>query len=86
MGHFDAARKMFTLELQFVTNDHARAQAYYMIGTMWLREAGDSTADKDKLQAAEKSFCEAAKLDPTYDSAYFQLGLRAAPAEQTRGQ
>jgi Tfp pilus assembly protein PilF len=26
MGHFEAAREMFKLELQFVTNDHARAQ------------------------------------------------------------
>jgi len=73
-GHFEDSRKMFTLELQLVTNDHARAQAHYMIGSAWLREAGDSTADKDKLQAAERSFREAVKLDPLYDSAYFNLG------------
>jgi len=74
MGHFEASRQMATLELQLVTNQHARAQAHYMIGTAWLREAGDSPADKDKLQAAENSFRETVKLDPLYDSAYFNLG------------
>ena len=74
MGNFEASRQMATLELQLVTNEHARAQAHYMIGTAWLREAGDSAADRDKLQAAEKSFREAVKLDPLYDSAYFNLG------------
>jgi thiol-disulfide isomerase/thioredoxin len=74
MGHFEASRQMAALELQLVTNDHARAQAHYMIGMAWLREAGDSAADKDKLQAAEESFREAVKLDPLYDSAYFNLG------------
>ena len=78
MGHFEASRQMATLELQLVSNPHARAQAHYVIGTAWLREAGDSTADKDKdkdkLQAAEKSFREAVMLDRLYDSAYFNLG------------
>ena len=74
MGHFEASRQMATQELQLVTNPHALAQAHYVIGSAWLREAGDSTADKDKLQAAEKSFREAVKLDPLYDSAYFNLG------------
>jgi thiol-disulfide isomerase/thioredoxin len=77
MGHFEAARQMASLELQLVTNPHARAQAHYVIGSAWLREAGDSAADKDdkdKLQAAEKSFREAVKQDPLYDSAYFDLG------------
>jgi thiol-disulfide isomerase/thioredoxin len=78
MGHFEASRQVATLELQLVSNPHARAQAHYVIGTAWLREAGDSTADKDrdkdKLQAAEKSFREAVTLDPLYDSAYFNLG------------
>lgn len=74
MGHFEASRRMATLELQLVTNDHARAQAHYMIGSAWLREAGDSIVDKDKLQAAEKSFRESVKFDPRYDSAYFNLG------------
>jgi|SRR5271157_149125 len=74
MGHFEASRQMATLELQLVTNQHGRAQAHYVIGTAWLREAEDNTADKDKLQAAEKSFREAVKLDPLYDSAYFNLG------------
>ena len=78
MGHFEAARQMATLELQLVSNPHARAQAYYVIGSAWLREAGDGAADKDrdkdKLQAAERSFREAVKLDPLYDSAYFDLG------------
>ena len=78
MGHFEASRQMATLELQLVSNPHARAQAHYVIGTAWLREAGDSPADKDKdkvkLQAAESSFREAVKLDPLYDAAYFNLG------------
>lgn len=74
MGHFEAARQMAKLELQLVTNNHARAQAHYMIGTAWLREAGDSATDKDKLQSAESSFREAVKLDPLYDQAYFNLG------------
>lgn len=74
MAQFEAARQMFNLELQLVTNDHARAQAHYMIGSAWFREAGDSTADTDKLQAAEKSFREAVKVDPLYDLAYFNLG------------
>jgi tetratricopeptide (TPR) repeat protein len=74
MGHFAAARGMFTQELQFLTNDHARAQAHYMIGSAWLREAGDLTSDKEKLQAAETAFRETVKFDPTYDLAYFNLG------------
>lgn len=74
MAHFEAARRMFTLELQLITNDRARAQAHYMIGSAWFREAGDSTADAEKLQAAEKSFREAVKVDPLYDLAYFNLG------------
>ena len=74
MGHFEASRQMAKLELQLVTNDHARAQAHYIIGTAWLREAGDNTTDKDKLQSAESSFREAVKLDPLYDQAYFNLG------------
>ncbi len=74
MGHFEASRQMANLELQLVTNNHARAQAHYMIGTAWLREAGDTTTDKDKLQSAESSFREAVKLDPLYDQAYFNLG------------
>jgi tetratricopeptide (TPR) repeat protein len=74
MGQFEAAREMFNLELQLVSNEHARAQAHYMIGSAWMREAGDATADEEKLQAAEDSFREAAKLDPLYDPAYFNLG------------
>jgi len=74
MGHFASARQMFTLELQLLTNDHARAQAHYMIGSAWLREAKDDNADKNKLQAAEKSFRDAVQLDSLYDLAYFNLG------------
>jgi thiol-disulfide isomerase/thioredoxin len=74
MGQFEAAREMFKLELQLVSNEHARAQAHYMIGSAWLREAGDATTDDDKLHAAEESFREAVKLDPLYDPAYFNLG------------
>ena len=74
MGHFEGSRQMSMLELQLVAGDHARAQAYYMIGTAWLREAGDNTADNDKLQAAGKSFREAAKRDAVFDAAYFNLG------------
>jgi len=74
MGHLEAARQTFTVELQLVTNNRARAQAHYMIGLAWLREAGDNTVDKDKLQAAEKSFREAIRFDPLYDVAYLNLG------------
>lgn len=74
MGHFEASREMAKMELQFVTNNHARAQAHYMIGTAWLREAGDSPSDEIKLQSAESSFREAVKLDPTYDQAFLNLG------------
>lgn len=73
MGHYEASREMATVELQLVTNNHARAQAYYMIGSAWLREAG-AASDKGKLQAAEKAFREAVNLDPHYDSAFFNLG------------
>ncbi|HEV2401255.1 MAG TPA: redoxin family protein [Candidatus Sulfotelmatobacter sp.] len=74
MGHYASAREMFKVELQLLTNDHARAQAHYMIGSAWLREAGNFASDKDKLQAAEQSFREAVKFDPVYDLAYFNLG------------
>jgi thiol-disulfide isomerase/thioredoxin len=74
MGQFEAARKMFNLELQLVSNEHARAQAHYMIGSAWLREAGDAATDNDKLHAAEESFRHAVKLDPLYDPAYLNLG------------
>jgi tetratricopeptide (TPR) repeat protein len=74
MGQFEAARKMFNLELQLVSNEHARAQAHYMIGSAWLREAGNATGNDGRLQAAEQSFREAVKLDPLYDPAYFNLG------------
>ena len=87
MGHFEASRHMAKVELQLVTNNHARAQAYYMIGTAWLREAGDSTSDKDKLQSAESSFREAVQLDPLYDQAYFNLGyalLRQNKEDESR--
>ena len=74
MGHFEASREIFNLELQLVTNDHARAQAHYMIGSAWFREAGDGAAGTEQLRAAEKSFREAVRLDPLYDLAYFNLG------------
>jgi len=74
MGHFEASRQMAGIELQLITNDHARAQAHYMIGTAWLREAGDSPADREKLQSAENSFRTAVNLDPHYDAAFFNLG------------
>jgi len=74
VGHFAAARDMFTKELQLLTNDHARAQAHYMIGSAWLREAGNVASDREKLHAAETAFRETVKFDPTYDLAYFNLG------------
>jgi len=74
MGNYETSRKMAEVELQLISNPHARAQAYYMIGSAWLREAGDSPADREKLQAAEKSFREAVELDPLYDLAFFNLG------------
>ena len=74
MGNFEAARRMANVELQLVTNSHAQAQAHYIIGTAWLREAGDGDSAKSKLQAAEGSFREAVRLDPLYDQAFFNLG------------
>jgi thiol-disulfide isomerase/thioredoxin len=74
MGNFEASRHMAAVELQLVTNDHARAQAHYMIGSAWLREASDRPADEEKLQAAAESFRETVKFDPHYDSAFFNLG------------
>ena len=74
MGQLESAREMFKLELRLVTNEHARAQAHYMIGSAWLREAGDAPTDAGKLQAAAESFREAVRLDPLYDPAYFNLG------------
>ena len=47
MGHLEAARQMFKLELQFVTNDHARAQAHYMIGSAWLRETANDASNSN---------------------------------------
>ena len=60
-GHFEVSREMFNLELQLITNDHARAQAHYMIGSAWFREAEDGAAGTEKLRAAEKSFREAVR-------------------------
>jgi tetratricopeptide (TPR) repeat protein len=61
MGHFEVSREMFNLELQLITNDHARAQAHYMIGSAWFREAEDGAAGTEKLRAAEKSLREAVR-------------------------
>jgi Flp pilus assembly protein TadD len=75
MDHFDAVRQRVATVLQLVTTDRKRAEAYTLIGTSWLREAAQSTANTDMLKSAEESFQRAAKLDPTFDTAYFNLGV-----------
>lgn len=73
LGHFDTARRRETKVLALVTNDRERAQAHNLIGTAWLREAGNG-ADSKELRAAEESFRQAVRLDPAFDAAFFNLG------------
>jgi len=74
MDHFDAARQREAKVLELVSTAHDRAEAYNLIGTAWLRESAESTANMDMLRAAEESFQRAAKRDPVFDTAYFNLG------------
>jgi len=75
MDHFDAVRQRVATVLQLVSTDHERAEAYTLIGTSWLREAAQSTSNTDMLKSAEESFQRAMKLDPNFDTAYFNLGI-----------
>ena len=74
MDHFDAVRQREAKVLELVSTDRDRAEAYNLIGTSWLREAEQGTANMGMLKSAEESFQRAAKLDPTFDTAYFNLG------------
>jgi tetratricopeptide (TPR) repeat protein len=75
MDHFDAVRQREAKVLELVSTDRDRAEAYNLIGTSWLREAAQSTANLGMLKSAEESFQRAAKLDPLFDTAYFNLGI-----------
>ena len=74
MDHFDAVRQRAASVLELVTTDHERAEAYNLIGTSWLRQASQSAANTDMLKSAEESFQKAVKLDPLFETAYFNLG------------
>jgi thiol-disulfide isomerase/thioredoxin len=74
MDHYEAARQREAKVLELVSADHDRAEAYNLIGTAWLREAAQGPGNMDMLRSAEESFQRAAKLDPVFDTAFFNLG------------
>lgn len=76
LGNYEAARQRETKVLEFVSAPRERAQAHDVIGTAWLRESFEASADArtECLRDAEKGFREAVTLDPLLDSAYFNLG------------
>lgn len=74
MDHYEAARQREAKVLELVSADHDRAEAYNLIGTAWLRESAESTGNMDMLRSAEESFQRAVKLDPVFDTAFFNLG------------
>lgn len=74
MDHYEAARQREAKVLELVSADHDRAEAYNLIGTAWLRESAQSPGNMDMLRAAEESFQRAIKLDPMFDTAFFNLG------------
>ncbi len=74
IGHYEAARQREAEVLELVSTDHDRAQAHNLIGTSWLRESAEKNSNPDMLRAAEESFQRAVKLDPVFDSAFFNLG------------
>jgi peroxiredoxin/Flp pilus assembly protein TadD len=74
LDHFDAVRQREAKVLELVSDDRDRAEAYNLIGTSWLREAAQSTSNIGMLKSAEESFQRAGKADPTFDTAYFNLG------------
>jgi tetratricopeptide (TPR) repeat protein len=87
LGQYDAARQRETKVLSLVSNPHEQAEAHNLIGTAWLREAGEggpqasekqAPSSADKLQSAVKEFEQAVALDPAFDAAYFNLGTALA--------
>ncbi|HET8826920.1 MAG TPA: redoxin domain-containing protein [Terriglobales bacterium] len=73
MSNYAAARQHETAVLGLVTDNHARAEAYNIIGSAWVREAGQ-TGSIDQLHAAEQSFRDASKADPEFAAPYYDLG------------
>lgn len=73
MGNYAAARQRETAVLGLVTDNHARAEAYNIVGTAWLRESHPS-GDGSQLREAESSFREAIKADPGFAVPYYDLG------------
>jgi tetratricopeptide (TPR) repeat protein len=80
LGQYEASRAREEKVLKVVSNPHERAEAHNLIGTAWLREAGQGQGSPDarKLRAAQSEFQQAAVLDPAFDSAFFNLGTALA--------
>ncbi len=73
MGIYPAARQHEIDVLNLVTDNHARAEAYNIIGSAWVRQARQS-GSTDQLREAEQSFREASKADPGFAAPYYDLG------------
>lgn len=73
MGIYPAARQHELAVLDLVTDNHARAEAYNIIGSAWVREARQS-GNTDQLREAEQSFRDSSKADPGFAAPYYDLG------------